>query len=178
MALLSPQVEHLLSSSHGNLPLFQSAMRPDVEACAAIRSQGPALLFPDARDRQAALAGLLLRVGCWADSHQVSQDIHSAEGSYWHGIAHRIEPDLSNAAYWFRQVGNHPIFSELHAAAANTLNDKGPKHWRLKSAWDPFLFIRWCEEAVQAGGQAEAAAEQVQMAEWRLLFGWCARGSK
>ncbi len=152
-------------------------MRPKPETC-AIRSQDPAVLFPDARYRQAALAGLLLRVGCWAESHEVAQDIHSAEGSYWHAIAHRMEPDSANAAYWFRKVGDHPIFPELHAVAEKTLKNHAPTHWRLKPAWDPFLFIKWCEEAVQTGGFAEAAAEQIQMAEWRLLFDWCAGANK
>ncbi len=132
------------------------------------------MLFPGARDGHAALAGLLLRVGCWAESHAVAQDIHSAEGSYWHAIVHRMEPDSSNAEYWFRRVGEHAIFPGLFLRAAEILKSSGPKHWRLKTTWDPFLFIGWCEEACGKGGRVETAAIQIQMAEWRLLFNWCA----
>ena len=126
----------------------------------------------------AALAGLLLRIGCWTESHTVAQDIHSAEGSYWHGIAHRIEPDSSNAGYWFRRVREHAIFPELHRRAEEILKTSGPPHWHLKAAWDPFLFIDWCDEAREKGARAEAAATEIQMAEWQLLFDWCAATKK
>ncbi len=71
-------------------------------------------LFPDARDGKAALAGLFLLYGHWDLSHQISQDVTSREGSYWHAIAHRLEPDSWNSSYWFRRVGEHPIFSGLY----------------------------------------------------------------
>jgi hypothetical protein len=144
-----------------------------VDIC-KIQLQDAAILFPDARYQQAALAGLLFRLGCWDESHTVAQDIHSAEGSYWHGMLHRIEPDSSNARYWFRRVGEHPIFPELFRYAGEILKRSGPKHWRLSNVWDPALFIEWCDEARESRGQAEAAAIEIQMAEWQLLFDWCA----
>ena len=36
----------------------------------------------------------MLLLGDWERSHELSQDNPSREGSYWHAIAHRIEPDL------------------------------------------------------------------------------------
>lgn len=168
----APEVDRLLSESPERLPLNQAALRPRADLC-AIRSQDPAALFPEARDGQAALAGLLLRVGCWAESHAVAQDVPSAQGSYWHGIIHRMEPDPSNAAYWFKRVGRHAVFVDLFKQAQEILWSGGPEHWRLKNSWDPFLFIEWCEEARENRGQAEAAAREIQMAEWQLLFEWC-----
>lgn len=173
MASRTPEVDRLLSESFERLPLSQSTLRPRADVC-GIRSYDPSTLFPKARDCQAALAGLLLRFGCWAESHAVAQDIHSAQGSYWHGIIHRMEPDSSNAAYWFRRVGRHAVFPELFQRAQEILKSSGPKHWRLKTSWDPFLFIEWCDEARGNGGPAEAAAIEIQMIEWQLLFGWCA----
>ena len=131
------------------------------------------MLFPEARDGHAALAGLLLRAGCWAESHAIAQDVTSPQGSYWHGIIHRMEPDPSNAAYWFRRVGKHMIFPDLLKRAQEILQIGGPEQWCLKSSWDPFLFIDWCGEAHEKGGKEEAAAREIQMAEWQLLFDWC-----
>lgn len=150
MAFPSSEANRRLSASPGSLPLIRTALRPEADACSA-RSQDVAILFPGARDGQSALAGLLLRVGCWAESHDVAQNINSVEGSYWHGIIHRMEPDSSNARYWFGRVGEHAIFPQLFGYAAEILKNNGPKHWRLTTAWDPFLFIEWCDEARGTG---------------------------
>lgn len=167
------EIKRLISISPSRLPLFSSDFKPAADVC-RLQSQDAASLFPGARNDQAALVGLLLRLGCWAESHAVAQDVSSAEGSYWHGIIHRIEPDSANAAYWFRRVGQHPIFPDLLRRVSEIFENGGPKHWRLKSAWDPFLFIDWCEEARQSGGQTEIAAVTIQMTEWQLLYDWCA----
>lgn len=62
------------------------------------------------------LAGLHL----WNDDidrcHRIAQAHEAAEGNYWHAILHRREPDYSNAKYWYRRVGKHPIFSGLRAS--------------------------------------------------------------
>src|SRR5689334_20690538 len=76
------------------------------------------------------LAGLYLYFSCWEEAHQTAQDLDTREGSYWHAIVHRQEPDAWNSGYWFRQVGKHPIFPELRAAAAAI-------GVNLASAWDP-----------------------------------------
>ncbi len=141
---------------------------------ASIESVSPSLLCPGARAAEAAVSGLLLLFGCWDESHQLSQAIGSREGSYWHAIAHRIEPDASNSAYWFRRVGQHPIFAELHRRASSVLERQNAP-WKLRPAWDPFLFIEWCDEARQIpGSDKEQTALKIQRAEWDLLFTWCA----
>jgi hypothetical protein len=173
MQTLSSEAEHLLSAAPDHLPLVQRGLQPGAEVL-RIHLQDAAVLFPGARHSRAALAGLLLRAGYWPESHTVAQDIDSVEGSYWHGIIHRMEPDSFNAGYWFRRVGKHAIFQELLRRATEILGAGGPKHWRLKNTWDAFLFIEWCDEAREKKGQAEAAAIEIQMAEWQLLFDWCA----
>ena len=57
--------------------------------------------FPRARVPEAALSGLYLYFSCWDEAHVIAQDLSSAEGSFWHGIVHRQEPDAENASYWF-----------------------------------------------------------------------------
>lgn len=170
MPPLPPDVARLLSAAPESLPLLRSALKPRPSAP---HLADAATLFPGAAHAQAAVAGLLLRLGYWDRSHQVSQDIGSPEGSYWHAMVHRIEPDPANAGYWFGQVGRHPIFPDLLTRAAAVLADHRPSHWRLKRDWDPFLFTEWCGEAAGQGGELEAVAVRIQMAEWELLFDWC-----
>jgi hypothetical protein len=101
------------------------------------------------------------------ESHTLSQEIHTPTGSYWHGLMHRREPDAANAAYWFRRVGEHPVFAAL-AGEAKALG------LRLQAArWDPFAFIDLCEQHRGSGGEQEMLLRRVQQREWELLFDWC-----
>jgi hypothetical protein len=120
-------------------------------------------LLPNAPKPEAAHAGLWLYFGFFDESHGISQDIHNPDGSYWHGILHRMEPDAWNAGYWFRRVGSHPVFPKL-AEAAQALG------YETGSRWDPFAFIEACTNP-----QDRHLLEQVQLAEWQLLFDHCAR---
>src|SRR5258708_32590396 len=43
--------------------------------------------------------------GDWEAAHKIAQDDASAEGAWVHAWLHRIEGDLSNARYWYRQAG-------------------------------------------------------------------------
>ena len=42
--------------------------------------------------------------GEWEAAHQIAQDDESAEGAWVHAWLHRIEGDLANARYWYRQA--------------------------------------------------------------------------
>ena len=138
------------------------------EARRRLQLAAPAQLFPGSRDPQAALSGFWLYFSCREEAHQVAQDLATREGSYWHGIVHRQEPDPENAAYWFRQVGKHPIFAGLHDAAQRLGMNLGAR-------WDPFAFIDQCEEARRhPGSKQERQAMEVQRVEWQLLFDFCA----
>jgi hypothetical protein len=119
-----------------------------------------------------ARAGLYLRAGLWDDAHETAQNIEDRDGSYWHAIVHRQEPDAGNASYWFRQVGAHPIFGELAKRAAEI-------EPALAGSWDPFGFIDYCERAArQPGSEMERRALAIQHVEWELLFEHSMRSAK
>jgi hypothetical protein len=145
---------------------------PNRAAQAALAALTPELIAPNPRDRQAALAclsGLWLLHNFLDESHKISQDLPTAEGSYWHGIMHRREPDASNSKYWFRQFGHHPVFDRLVFPAAVEIGYAAGKRW------DPAAFIDACEAERGSGSEREMMLRKMQLAEWRLLFEWCWR---
>jgi hypothetical protein len=129
-----------------------------------LRPVSASQLFAGAYAPEAALCGLYVYFSCFEEAHSIAQNIPTAEGSYWHAIVHREEPDASNAAYWFRKVGMHPIFADLARAAGQ------------EGLWDPFAFIEMCEQARrQPGSELETRARALRRVEWQLLFDYCAR---
>jgi hypothetical protein len=133
-------------------------------------------LFPRAIAPAGALAGLWLYFSCFEEAHSVAQDDGSTEGSFWHAILHRQEPDSGNSAYWFRRVGSHPVFPALATESADIARRYPEAGLRPSERWDPLEFIHFCERArQQPGSPAEAAALEIQRAEWQLLFDHCAR---
>lgn len=139
-----------------------------------LRGADARALFPDARAPQAALAGLWLYFSCFDESHQIAQDLHSAEGAYWHGILHRQEPDNWNAKYWFRQVGRHPVHPQVLDAASGIVAAHGNR-FVLPAEWDAAWFADLCDAAASDERHPHRAeALEIQRAEWQLLFSWCA----
>jgi hypothetical protein len=122
-------------------------------------------LFPCARDPESALGGLLLYFSCLTEAHELLHRFATVDGEYWHGIMHRMEGDAYNAGYWLRRVGRHPVFSALHRKA-------GQLGYAQGKDWDPFAFIEFCEASAQA--KDDDLAKRVQLAEWQLLFDYCA----
>ena len=149
------------------MPLAQGSCSSE-EARLRLEASAASTLFPGARSPESALCGLYLYFSCRDEAHHLAQDISTAEGSFWHGIVHRQEPDAGNAAYWFRQVGTHATFTALASAAAELGVNFG-------SPWDPFKFIDFCEKFRNRPESREAqSARAVQLVEWQLLFAYCA----
>lgn len=113
---------------------------------------------------QCCLAAVWLLHDFLDESHTISQSIGTPSGSYWHGIMHRREGDFSNAKYWFRRVGPHPVFEQL------TQSDGTP--------WNASSFVDRCSRAL-GGRSKESLAElcQLQHREWQALFAYCYRAA-
>ena len=137
---------------------------------------GTAIVSPEAAD--CCLAGMWLWNGFLDRSHELSQNIDTPEGSWWHGIMHRREPDAGNAAYWFRRVGEHSLFSALgdkvqKHAAQTELPDEA--QWLSQCThWKPQQFIEACESARRDSNEAVFhVLREVAAIEWFTLFNHC-----
>jgi hypothetical protein len=43
--------------------------------------------------------------GKWDEAHKIVQDEDTREAAWVHAYLHRLEGDLGNAGYWYRQAG-------------------------------------------------------------------------
>lgn len=110
-------------------------------------------------------AGLWLYFDFLDESHEISQGIETPDGSFWHAIMHRREPDAENSKYWWRRVGQHPVL--------DSLRDQTPGLGYTYTT--PQAFVDFCEHVRGTGSADEELARRVQGVEWELLFDWCNR---
>ena len=119
---------------------------------------------------EGCISGIWLLHHFLDQSHNISQNITGSTGSFWHGIMHRREPDYSNAAYWFRKVGNHEVFPDLASPESPFYSEAVERELIVDAQWDPFRFIDLCAEvAVNSTAQIDLC-QQITRIEWELLF--------
>lgn len=53
--------------------------------------------------------------GDWDRAHKIVQDEANADAAWVHAYLHRVEGDLSNAGYWYRQAGRSVARDSLQA---------------------------------------------------------------
>lgn len=137
------------------------AMRSKLAAVGAESFAPPRV--KDAEMASACLAGLWLAYDFLDESHRVSQELDTAEGSFWHAILHRREPDAWNSKYWWRRVGAHGVVEQVREKA-------GAMGYRYTT---PEAFVDYVERVRGSGSAEEMLARRVQGVEWELLFDWC-----
>jgi hypothetical protein len=155
----------------------QAPARPRLKT--ALEEPAVAKLLPGAsRPARLALAAGLLQIhDFWDSSHEAAQaaDDLGERGfsAYWHGIAHRREPDAGNAAYWFRRVGRHAVSGPLAQAARPILERHGDNRWTARlvggDAWNSQAMIDLCTGA-RPGSDQETLARRLQRLEMQLLL--------
>ena len=168
--LRGPVQEAIRIAVREPMPLLRAQANPETARTLqkVLLDYAAADLFPEAFSPEGSLAGLWLRAGAWKQAHEISQNVQTREGFYWHALVHRQEPDGFNAKYWLRQVGEHPIFGSLSEAARPyaTLLE-------LPEEWKPGRFVDICVRPRNA--EIAQAAAELQQIEWALLFNFCAR---
>jgi hypothetical protein len=53
--------------------------------------------------------------GNWDKAHSVAQDEETSEAAWVHAYLHRVEGDIGNAGYWYRQAGKPVATGPLEA---------------------------------------------------------------
>lgn len=154
----------------------------------ALSALTPENSFTSLSDRTMALgciSGFWLLHDFLDESHAISLDLDTPTGSYWHGIMHRREPDYDNARYWFRRVGDHPIFPEIGREIGELLGEKQfaarlrfPRVLDRRSHWDAMAFIDLCEWCGTAWDDRAQAAARLQEVEMRLLLEYTCRAAQ
>lgn len=125
-------------------------------------------------DAECLRSALWLLFDYMTESHELSQNIPTPSGSYWHGILHRREPDPSNAKYWMARIGEHPICPELLQDALEITGAAGPAGAPLLASlqkmksWDSAWFVDRCNAPSDA--QTTQVLLDIQRREWLLLF--------
>ena len=148
----------------------------EIVAKLTVREPRPSLTptqpFDMALSRTIRNANLPALVTCglliWNDdipaAHPIAQDIENDTGSYWHAIVHRREGDFSNAKYWFRRTGQHPVLAELATVPEAKLFAK-------MGVLDGAAFVDACERA--ARDKRDEALRALQVAEIQALLKYC-----
>lgn len=129
--------------------------------------------------RAACRAGLLLLNDDLESSHQISQQINTRTGAFWHAIMHRREGDFSNARHWLQTAGIHPAFDDVYTAAMCALlseDENGAiifaRNLEDAGSWTPQEFIALCEKALQQNSDLQWL-RRLQHAEMIALLNWC-----
>lgn len=132
----------------------------------------------DWKSAMAVRSGMFLLLDAWDQSHIIAQDLDTPEGSYWHGIVHRREPDISNTKYWFQRLGDHPVFNQLGSQQTRQALPQTIAFDDIVTDghWDPFQFVDWCMRC-EHGERPEVRSElqALQQQEILLLLIYCVR---
>jgi hypothetical protein len=174
-SIQSKELKKYISELRDTLPwlVFGNTPRPDLMN----RLNGSSIedLFNPVKiyDTDLALAvksGLYIWNDCMDESHAIAQNIKAAEGSYFHAIIHRREPDYWNSGYWFRKTGDHPVFGLIHDFVSDSAEIELPTPLNSLPKWDWQIFNNLCEQAVKSGNPNDSILTSIQLTEIVFLI--------
>jgi hypothetical protein len=173
-----------LVSGDRRRPLDHGQPDPQLRGALQLASVDAAFAQTPVADRDmaaCAISGLWLVHDFLDQSHAISQGVDTTTGAFWHAIMHRREGDFSNAKYWFRRVGSHPVLGELSQCVGQWRRDLAEAEVAERllrgGEFDPFAMVDACQAAVRSAGVAAAFCRRVQQAEWELLFDFSYRSA-
>ncbi|TJY40993.1 hypothetical protein E5161_14870 [Cohnella pontilimi] len=128
-------------------------------------------------------------VHLWNDgldsAHDLVQDLETPTGALLHGIMHRRERDYSNAKYWFRRAGDHPVYHLLQGRVSERMErmreadglPAGPVREAIgavagQTVWNPYLFtdaVHIVENRI-GDDQARTVLEHIQHLELEAVL--------
>jgi hypothetical protein len=174
-----PLTKELLSKAWADgRPKTLNFSTPAADVLAQLQSMNSGNISSNRRvrmphDADALRSGLWLLFDYMKESHDLSQNIATPSGSYWHGILHRREPDADNGKYWMARCNEHPILPELLKDAREITAAAGPAGAALSQqlsgmkTFDGAWFIDRCSAADPA---TTKVLLDIQRREWQLLF--------
>ncbi|GEM_PF-342169 len=172
-SIRAEKIKHTISLLRQNFPdlIFAKPYSPEITKILLTTSHDE-LFHPEKVKHKsfadATVSGLLLWNDCEQEAHTLAQNINSPEGSYFHAIIHRREPDIWNSDYWFDRTGAHPVFPLVYDYVSKNFPEKIVKKILVKNRWDPKVFNKAVEEAQNDGNAADSDLKTIQHAE--LLF--------
>ena len=183
---LSATARHLLKLDPNAYATLVPTGSGSVEARDLLETVKPAqllasgvLVSPD--DGDAMMAGLWVWHDWLGESHAISQNLHSPNGSFWHAIMHRREGDFSNAKYWYAKCANHPVLPSLNAKASAVLNPLPADKSLLRltaNGWNANAFVDFVEQLHDRPNDPHyRLAVALQRLEWQSLFDHCTRAA-
>ena len=118
-------------------------------------------------------AGAFWLYGFLDEAHRLTQQDSSPEGSYWHALVHRSEGDFSNALYWFRRAGAHPVQARLRAGVQEAMQERRSGGWQIlleDQRWEPARLVELCERSSRGEAAYPAVLREVVRMEYNLLM--------
>ncbi len=178
--LLNVDRRRPLDAGQPNRAALATLKQMSIDGAFVHAAPGRSTRIADREMASCCLAGVWLLHDYLDESHNISQRIDTPAGSYWHAIMHRREGDFSNAKYWYRRVGKHPVFDMIaeQAYVAASLRDAKSSfgETRLRNC-NPFEFVDLCELAVREKSYVQESCLDIQQIEWETLFDFCYRGA-
>lgn len=113
---MTPNVQRLLAAD-------ATAAKQELDSLSPAQLLAPETIV-SADSASLVKAAIYLKHGFLDEAHGIAQGVPSSTGSYWHGIMHRHEGDISNSKYWYARVGDHPVLTAIGGYPKNAETEK------------------------------------------------------